>query len=286
LYFKYFSWEGLLVKVEICFTAQELTPSLAYGKTIVILDVFRTSSTIITALAKGAARVIPACSPENAVALKKHYPCSLLGGEYQNERIASFDLGNSPLEYTHELIKDKTVILSTTNGTGSIHIAGEAGAAKILIGSFLNAHALAKRLQEDLHDILVVCVGTQGEFSLEDTCCAGYLLHLLQGTRKLFINDRALNALALYQCFQQNLPYNLSQSRNGRALLLKGQWSDIEYCCLTDLFATIPFYSADGIVDASKVRLRKNKKSAPNVISREGVKRNDDQRTNHLAWQR
>lgn len=274
------------MKVEICFTAQELTPSLAYGKTIVILDIFRTSSTIITALAQGAARVIPASSPEKAIALKKHYPSCLLGGEYQNERIAAFALGNSPLEYTHELIKEQTVILSTTNGTGSIQKAREAGAAKILIGSFLNAQALAKKLQENPQDILLVCVGTQGEFSLEDTCCAGYLLQLLQGTRKLFINDRALNALALYQHFQQNLPYNLSQSRNGRALLLKGQWSDIEYCCLTDLFATIPFYSAEGIVDASKVKMRKNNKNTATGISREGVKSYDDPRTNHLAWQR
>ncbi len=238
------------MKMEICFTAQELTPSLVYGKTAVILDIFRTSSTIITALAKGAVKILPASSPENAIELKKRLPHSLVGGEYLNERIASFDLGNSPLEYTSEIIQGQNIILSTTNGTGSIQKTRDAN--KIYIGSFLNAQALVQKLQESPNDILLICVGTQGEFSLEDTCCAGYLLHLLQATRKLIINDRALNALALYQHFQQNLPYNLSQSKNGRALLLKGQWSDIEYCCLTDLFATIPSYSSQGIVDENK----------------------------------
>lgn len=270
------------MKIEICFTAQELTPSLVYGKTAVILDIFRTSSTIVTALAKGAAKILPASSPENAVELKKRLPHSLLGGEYLNEKIASYDLGNSPMEYTDELIQDQTIILSTTNGTGSIQKTRDAN--KIYIGSFLNAQALVQRLQESANDILLVCVGTQGEFSLEDTCCAGYLLHLLQTTRKILINDRALNALALYQHFQHNLPYNLSQSKNGRALLLKGQWSDIEYCCLTDLFSTIPSYSPYGIVDENRGKkwIAKNKNSDENL--KEGVQWHD-QRTNYLARQ-
>lgn len=240
------------MNIDLCFTVQELNPPLVYGKTVIILDIFRTSSTIITALSHGANNILPASTPENALQLKQLYPDSLLGGETCGEKPDNFDLGNSPLEYTTNNIKNQTIILSTTNGTAAILKAKEAAA--IYIGSFLNAPTLAKKMQKNTHDILLACAGSQGEYSLEDTCCAGYFLHLLKDTIKPFINDKALSALALYENFHKNLPFYLSRSKNGRALLARSQWSDIEYCCLQDSLSTIPYYTTQGIIDKELIK--------------------------------
>lgn len=237
------------MNIDLCFTAQKLSPSLVYGKNVIVLDVFRTSSTIVTALYQGAAKILPAFTPQTAWQLKKEYPSSVLGGENNCAKIEGFDLGNSPLEYTPENIKNRTIILSTTNGTATIHKAKKA--AKIYIGSFLNATALVKTIQDKKNDLLLACAGTQGEYSLEDVCCAGYFIHLLKNTVKPFLNDKALSALALYHNFQKNLPYYLSRSKNGRNLLLKGYWHDIEFCCVQNFLPTIPIYSDSAIIDIS-----------------------------------
>lgn len=234
------------MNVDLCFTAQKLTPSLVYGKTVIVLDVFRTSATIITALEQGATKIIPTSTPQKALRLKKQTPTSLLlGGEVNCQKINNFDLGNSPLEYTSEIVKNKTIILSTSNGIPAIQ--HTKGAAQIYIGSFLNAPTLVQKLQEHKHDLILACAGTQGTYSLEDTCCAGYFLHLLQNTVKPFLHDQALGALALYHHYQKNLPYYLSRSKNGRKLLAKGYWRDIEYCCLQDFLPTIPLYCGSAI---------------------------------------
>ena len=237
------------MNIDLCFTAQKLTPSLVYGKNVVVLDVFRTSSTIITALYQGATKILPAFTAQTAWQLKRENPSSVLGGETNCVKIEGFDLGNSPLEYTPEKIKNKTIILSTTNGTTTIHQAKEA--STIYIGSFLNASALVQKIENNQNDLLLACAGTQGEYSLEDVCCAGYFLHLLKNTVKPFLNDKALSALALYHNFQKNLPYYLSRSKNGRTLLSKGYWLDIEFCCAQNFLPTIPVYSDAAIIDIS-----------------------------------
>ena len=201
----FFTEEVKHLNIDLCFTAQKLTPSLVYGKNVIVLDVFRTSSTIITALYQGATKILPAFTAQIAWQLKRENPSSVLGGEANCLKIEGFDLGNSPLEYTPEKIRNKTVILSTTNGTTTIHQAKEA--ANIYIGSFLNASVLVRKLENSQNDLMLACAGTQGEYSLEDVCCAGYFLHLLKNTVKPFLNDKALSALALYHNFQKNLPF-------------------------------------------------------------------------------
>jgi len=233
--------------IDLCFTAQELNPSSVDGKIVIILDVFRTSATIITALKQGATKIIPCSTPLEALRLKKEKPIFLLGGELNSQKVTGFDLGNSPREYTADFIRGKTIILSSTNGIPALQRVKKA--AQTYIGSFLNAPALVQKLIKDNHDLFLVCVGTQGKYALEDTCCAGYFLHLLQNNTKPFWHDRTLSALALYQHYQKNLPYYLSHSQNGRNLLAQGYWYDLEYCCTRNSLDTIPQYS-HGVIQA------------------------------------
>ncbi|RYD06277.1 hypothetical protein N752_05135 [Desulforamulus aquiferis] len=135
-----------------------------------MFDILRASSTISTALANGCKEVIPVIDVEDAFALARQLPegSFILGGERGAIKVTGFHLGNSPLEYTASVVKDKTVIISTTNGTKAIrYAAGENG--RVFIGSLLNCSSVAKALADLSKDIVLVCAGTRGKFSLEDT---------------------------------------------------------------------------------------------------------------------
>lgn len=232
--------------LDVADTAKALSHFSANGKTIVALDVFRATSTIVTALYRGARIILPVSSEEEAYALKKVHSNALLGGERYGERIEGFDLGNSPLEYREELIKDSQIIFLSTNGTKAILAAQDA--EKVYLGSFLNALATVQQIRGE-ESVILACAGTKGTFSLEDTCCAGYILHLLRKIAKPELSDSAQAALALYEKYQEHLFTHLSQSRNGKALISKGREADIRYCCTKNILPLVPeFIPLEGIL--------------------------------------
>lgn len=238
--------------VDVGFTAQEIVPSLVKDQVVVILDIFRATSTIVTALANGAKKIFPAGSQEEAYQIKGIYPQALLGGEIKTNKIEGFDLGNSPLEYSTEAVKNRTIIFFTTNGTKAVKRAE--GAIQIYLGSFLNAKAVVKSLLNRDQDIFLACAGTQGTYSLEDTCCAGYMIQLLLEFAAPGLSDSARGALALYEQYQNDLPRYLRRSKNGNALLRTGRWQEIQYCCTCDCLCLLPVYTqAGGIVDHRKL---------------------------------
>ncbi|MFZ5754433.1 MAG: 2-phosphosulfolactate phosphatase [Bacillota bacterium] len=239
------------MEIHIGFTAQSITTQLIENKLVVILDIFRATSTITTALAHGAGAVYPVSSVEEAYRLKNIYPEALLGGEENSDKITGFDLGNSPLEYIPDLVSGRKIILCTTNGTKAI--CNSSGAKDIYIGSFLNASALVRKILDQNLDIYLACAGTKATYSLEDTCCAGYLIKLLSQWLTPKLSDAALGALALYQAYAENLPFHLSKSRNGQVLQAKGRWADIEYCCLRNKLAAVPIYR-EGIISVTGVQ--------------------------------
>lgn len=231
--------------IAVAETAQTLATLSVKGKVLVVLDIFRATSTMITALANGSQVILPVSSVEEASKLKICHPRALLGGERRGERIRGFDLGNSPLEYGKEIMRHRPLIFLSTNGTKAILAAKEAN--RVYLASFLNALAAAEQLRT-VDNLLLSCAGTQGTSSLEDTCCAGYLIHLLQKMCKTKLSDSSLAALALYKSYQGNLLEYLSQSRNGRALAAKGRQDDIQYCCIRNILTLVPeFIPQEGI---------------------------------------
>lgn len=173
----------------------------------VVIDVLRATSTIVTALAAGAAEIRPAASPREArtryarlAAARGSRDGLLLGGERLGLRIEGFDLGNSPLEYTPEAVGGRVVFFSTTNGTrtlrraagrrtsraprrepGAFPAAATSGPAReVLVASFLNAGAIVDRLWTGSGSIVMACAGTRGGFSLEDVLLAGLLVDGLE----------------------------------------------------------------------------------------------------------
>lgn len=241
--------------IDVIETAQSLSGKTITGKTIVVLDIFRAASTMITALANGTQVIFPVSSVEEAFSLKNCYPHAVLGGERYGEKIPGFDLGNSPFEYAEEIVRDKPLIFLSTNGTKAVLSSLPAG--RIYIASFLNGLAAAQKLRVS-DDLLFACAGTKGFYSLEDTCCAGYLIHLLSKMCNPKLSDSALAALALYKSYQDNLPKHLSKSANGSTLAAKGRQSDINYCCIRNILARVPEYFPDKGILAFPYEERRN----------------------------
>ena len=154
--------------------------------TCVVFDILRATSSMITALANGAEQILPVASIDEALAAKAKYPDALLCGERDGLRITAaqtggteFDLGNSPREYTADVVTGQTLISTTTNGTRALRAC--ANAERVLVASFLNLTATAEHLRTaPPKNLVLVCSGTYEEAALEDTLAAGALADLLQ----------------------------------------------------------------------------------------------------------
>src|SRR2546429_9853333 len=144
--------------VHVAFTPDEAAPA-AVG---IVIDVLRATSTIAQALASGYRRVLCCSELDDARALRREIPDSLVGGERKAVRIEDFDVGASPREFLEP--RAETLILSTTNGTRAI-LTTAAHSSETLLGSLLNLGAVARRAAERGEDVAVVCAGVQGRFA-------------------------------------------------------------------------------------------------------------------------
>ena len=236
-------------KLETLFTPEEIKNTELAGKLVVIIDVLRASSTIVTALANGCRGFIPILSPDKAKKKAQEFENEsvLLGGEREGIKIEGFDLGNSPREYKKEVAKGKTIIFSTTNGVKTLEMVK--GAHRIIIGSFLNLQAVCDYCTNYEGDISIICAGRKGKFSLEDTACAGMMINSL---KDVFPGDHQeidanLTAQLLYVKFGNNILEILRKSQHGRYLESIGLGEDLKFCSQLDLFHIVPIFR-DGII--------------------------------------
>jgi len=235
--------------LETLFIPEEIKNIKLAGKLVIIIDVLRASSTIVSALANGCRGFIPILSPDKAKKKAQEFEKErvLLGGEREGIKIEGFDLGNSPREYKREVVKDKTIIFSTTNGVKTFEMAK--GAHRVIIGSFLNLQAVCNYCANYTGDILIICAGKEGKFCLEDTACAGMIVNSL---RKVFLGghrevDANLTAQLLYKKFDNNILEILRKSQHGRYLESIGLGEDLNFCSQLDLFHIVPIFR-DGII--------------------------------------
>jgi len=217
----------------------------------VVFDVFRATSSMVTALANGAEAIIPVGEIEEALAIKHRAPTVLLAGERDGVRIRAaltggtdFDLGNSPREFTKEKVAGKTIVMTTTNGTRALRSC--AHAKTVLIGSFLNLQATADFiLRASPENLLLICSGTYEQTAYEDALGVGalcdFLWHAVDGSQ---IADSAKMARELFSMAKQSLLAAASQSRNGlRLTSIPELRDDVPFCIRRD---TVNFAAALG----------------------------------------
>lgn len=217
---------------------------------VVVVDQLRASSTIVRALASGAACVRPCPEPADALALRAGGV--LLGGERGGLRIEGFDLGNSPSEYTPERVAGRTVAFTTTNGTRAIASAQRAGAERVVIGCLNNLSAAVEAVRS-ARLVVVVCAGTDGVETEEDTLVAGAIADRLITLGFAAAEDtptrRALGAwraLAAPEDHAGALAGAMRASRGGVNLVGLGLGADVDDCAAVDSHPAVPVLCADG----------------------------------------
>jgi 2-phosphosulfolactate phosphatase len=217
-----------------------LDPSRLPGSVAVVIDVLRATTTIVYALSAGCSAVRPCAEIEEAKALAATFPKrrALLAGERHGKQINGFDLGNSPREFTAKKCKDKTVILTTTNGTRAI--AQALAADRLLIGAFVNFSAICEQLGHDARPVHIVCSGYDGAPAMEDTLLAGAFVEFFCEEMDVHLDDSARLA---WDCFENHgriLLGALQVSQSGEHLTKLGSGADIPVAATVDKFTLVP----------------------------------------------
>jgi 2-phosphosulfolactate phosphatase len=234
-----------LYKLEVCLTPALLPLYNVQEYIVVIIDIFRATSSICYGIDNGAEAIIPVSQVEDCAAYRDKGFNYLLAAERNGEVVAGFDFGNSPFAYTADKVAGKTVVLTTTNGTHALHLSRSA--KKVVIGSFLNLTALCNWLKTQQANILLVCAGWKNNFNLEDTLFAGAVIEQLKaGSVKL--DDPAIAANDLYQLGKDDLSTYLKKTSHGERLKKLGIEEDVAFCLNVDITTAIPVLEGEKLV--------------------------------------
>ncbi|MEM7786590.1 MAG: 2-phosphosulfolactate phosphatase [Bacteroidota bacterium] len=238
--------------LDVVLSARGLDADTLKGRAVVVIDVLRASSTVVTALSNGARAVIPAADLGEAgrLAAMLDPDVSVVGGERGGEKLAGYAAGNSPLEYGPEVVDRKTVVLTTSNGTAAMAMARAAASAAI--GAFLNADAVSGLVsQAAAHGpgVTLICAGSGGRVSLEDTLCAGLLVSRVAPPEEVArLGDSAQIAHALYRGTESQLARALFGAEHTQRLIDLGFADDVTYCARIDAVPVLPVLDDNRIV--------------------------------------
>jgi len=232
-------WNGM--RADIQFVPGNVPADEAEGKVFVVIDALRATTTVIEALSNGCTEVIPVVSVDDAFDLAKKSPgkATLIGGERGGVKVDGFDLGNSPREYTRDVVWGKRVVLTTTDGTKAFHWV--AASEHVLVGAFTNAHAVVQRCIALGADPVMVPACKRGKFSLEDAVCGGMMIDLLE-KRGVDLTDGARAASILYRSFDGDLLEMARISEHGRTLIRLGFEEDLSFCVQTNISLLVPVF--------------------------------------------
>lgn len=229
------------MQIDVLFTPADLASAQIEGRTVLVVDVLRATTTIATALAAGTPAVYAVESIEEARRLAARLGDAVLGGERGGVAPEGFDRGNSPLEY-RDGSSGRPVILTTTNGTVALQRALEAGAGHVGAAALVNARAAAEWAMEQGADVAILCAGTHGRFSLDDAVTAGCIVRRARSRAReqAPLGDGARAALELWRRYRENPLEALLASRHGRELERLGFHEDLRYCAAVDALTTVP----------------------------------------------
>lgn len=237
------------MKIDVFFTPAGINPPDTQGRTVVVIDVLRATTSAAVALFNGAKAVMPAASAEDALRLAQNLERDdvILAGERKSVRIPGFALGNSPLEFTPEIVQGKSVVLTTTNGTGVL--LGVQNAREVIVMAAVNFGVSAARCRAalDAHgDLVILCSGRERQFALEDAFAAGRLAKVLLpegGLRRVKVNDGALAALEIARHFGEKWLRAMRASSHGQDLVELGFGDDLKSCAQENTHPILALYA-------------------------------------------
>ena len=227
--------------IEVCFSPELIHLHEVSGKLVVVVDIFRATSTMVAALAHGVTEILPFADLESCRAMQAQG--YLIAGERNGLTAPGFELGNSPVAFLEGNYAGKKLAMTTTNGT--VAIEKSKGAAEILIGAFPNLQATVTYIQSRDLDVLIHCAGWKGRFNLEDSLYAGALVQALGESH----SNREDGAIAMGSLFTQvgvNLASYLSQAAHAKRLQNHGIEADIDFCLSLNLYNQVVGVSQNG----------------------------------------
>lgn len=232
------------MRIDVAATPDGLQAAAVAAATVLVIDVLRASTCIVTALANGCEAIVPVASPEEARRRAVGLGSALIAGERRGEPLEGFDLGNSPLEFTRGRVGGRTIVMTTSNGTRALVAARPAAA--VGVAAFINHAAAAAWVVAGGRDALLLCAGERGARSLEDYVCAGMLVERLlaadPGATATSEAERALGAARPYGKEVGRLAQDSSWARH---LASVGRGRDVAACLTLDTRALVPEYRRD-----------------------------------------
>ena len=237
-------------ELEVCLSPELLHLHDLTGKLVIVIDIFRASSCMVTALAEGVEHIRPVAQVDECFSLgKQGY---IMAGERNGVMVEGFTLGNSPLQYAKRAYEGRKIAMTTTNGTLALSKAAT-DAEAVWIGSFHNLSALTGAVQQRGVDTLLLCAGWKGKISMEDSLFAGALADGLLGTFTSD-DDATLASATLYRQVKEDLLDFLKGANHYKRLHRMGVKDDFAFCLQHDHYPVIPVYE-DGIIRLSKPSL-------------------------------
>lgn len=229
--------------IDVCLTPDLLNLHTIDNTIVIVADVFRATSCMVTAFAYGVNSIIPVATIDECRQLQERG--YLAAAERNARRVEGFELDNSPFTYMDERIRGANVAMTTTNGT--LAITKSRGAVKLLVGSFLNLDAIVRYLKTEPYDVLVLCAGWKGRVNLEDTLFAGALVDRLKDSYAM-AEDSAIMAWRLYAQGKDNLVGYMTNASHIRRLQRLGIQKDIGYCLQHDLYDVVPVLRGNALI--------------------------------------
>lgn len=230
------------MEIDLFLTPLPLGRADLENKTVVVIDVLRFCTTVCAALGSGARGIIPTDGPGEAGEMKSKIGADMavVAGERNGVKLESFNFGNSPAEFTKKSVGGKYVVMTTTNGTGIFTKAANSGV--MLAGAIVNMSKVAERVARENRDLVIVCSGQEGGFSIEDTLCGGMLIHQLATVHQMqtTLNDAASLALLLYRTNKTSLKQTIEQGEHAKFLTSIGFAGDVETASEVDSMPVLP----------------------------------------------
>lgn len=277
-----------MININVYLSQSIVTDELVLkDKNVVVIDVLRASSTILTALVNGAKEIIPAESVSVAARISRGLGNSILCGERNGKVIEGFKLGNSPFEYSEDNVKSKSLIFSTTNGTVSIVKSKFAKSA--VIASFLNISSIVEYLVNLNEDFVIICSGKLNDFCVEDSVLAGLIISKLfeingKQNYKVFDSGYVCYKLAKQLIYKNSKPDHckilnmFKKCEHGKYLISLGFEKDLKYCAALDSYNHLPIYK-NGLVKLKETFEEednaKSKMKRVNISNKPGSKANE-----------
>jgi len=225
------------MNIEVCYTPQAYHLFHKDEAIVVVIDVLRATSAIVTAFYNGVSKMVPVASVEEAREYQKNG--YMAAAERNGEMIEGFELGNSPFGYMNNKVKGKTIAISTTNGTQAIEASRTA--SKVVIGSFLNLEVLGEYLAQQKKEVILLCAGWKNKFNLEDTLFAGAITDYLTTQAGFNANcDSAIASKHLYSLAKNDLYEFLGNSSHRKRLAKLDLERDIKYCLTPNQCPVVP----------------------------------------------